>query len=93
MVESSNKTRVLIVNKSVDTLAANLAAFKDCDFSCKSTYVGNPVKNNRFEAVVVCAKSKDELADMEDFLIRYENCPVVVFCGEKPATHPVFSKK
>jgi hypothetical protein len=54
---------------------------KSSDFSITRTHLGSGKKVNRFEAAVVYANQNEYVA-LKDFLIRFEDCPVVVFVGD-----------
>lgn len=54
--------------------------------------MGDGKKANRFEAVVVYC-NESEYTAMSDYLVRFEDCPVVVFVGDcKPSGGFVLSK-
>jgi hypothetical protein len=80
--------KILIIAKNHTTAIAAEKAFKHNSCRLVSTHLGNPETKRRFLAVLVFAESQEDLDKMSATLVRYQNCPVVAFCGSALGLKP-----
>ena len=83
MVEAK-KTPIILIGTEDKVLDEMKSHFKSARFSARPCVMGQGQEPMRIEAAVVYANGAEDLAKMKDFLVRFQNVPIVTFLGCTP---------
>ena len=81
-IEEMTFDKLMICAKTGKEAAEWGPTFKKEKFLSKFTSVSSHAMSNRFQAVVVIATTQDDIEILYDTLVRFEQCPIVVFIGD-----------